>query len=174
MDKSNKFGVFTGISVFSIIIILSAIFDSSNKAVYAQHTDVFNLDKDELPKKDIPIAPEFELITVEDRITYEVPVDRKKYEAKDLLMENIELWEIVDKSPFEWHQVDYYLEHDIVETHIRTFGKQECEHSRKGTIFWLKDGKKVVYWTVWSIWDCRPEEKREDLSSPGPIKTKAP
>jgi len=162
MDKFNKFGIFTAISLFSIIFIFSAIFDSfNNKAVYAQHIDVFNLDKNELPKKVQPDAPEYELITVEERITYQVPVEKNKYEAKDLIMDNIELWEIVDKSPFVWHQVNYYLEQDIVETHTRTFGKQKCERSRKGTIFWLKDGKKSVYWAVWSVWDCRPEDQKD-------------
>ncbi len=76
-------------------------------------------------------------------------------------MEDIELWEIVDKSPFEWHQVDYYLESEIMEVNTRTFGKQKCERVRKGTLFWLKDGKKCVFWTRWSVWDCRPEEERD-------------
>ena len=152
--------------------VVSNIFINSDmvlklKIVSAQHTDVFNLDKDKLPKRVEPDAPETEWIVVEDRVRYDVAVDKSKYEAGDLQMENIQLWEIVDKSPFEWHQVEYYLEGDIVETHIRTFGKQECGRSRKGTLFWLKDGKKCAYWGAWAVWDCRSEAKRgEDYLVP--------
>jgi hypothetical protein len=131
------------------------------KTVCAQHTDVFNLDKDELPRRVKPDAPESEWIVVDDHITYKVVVEKSKYDAKDLTMADIELWEITDKAPFEWHQVDYYVEGEIKETHTRTFGKQKCDRVRKGTVFWLKDGKKCVYWTKWTTWDCRPEGARE-------------
>ena len=82
------------------------------KTVYAQHTDVFNLYQDKVPGKEErmrhvkPDAPEAEWIKVEDNYKYEVSVEKSKYEAKDLTMADIELWEITDKSPFEWHQVD--------------------------------------------------------------------
>lgn len=149
---------------FALITMVNAFLtgiDTSRKSVvYAQHQDVFNLDKDELPQKVQPDAPETELITVEDRISYIVPVEKDKYEAKEISMEDIELWEVIDKSPFEWHQVDYYMEKHIVEKHTRTFGKQSCERSRKGTVFWLKSGKKCVFWAMWSGWDCRPEEEK--------------
>ncbi len=162
MSKLAKVKIVLAVCTFLTINIFYVFIDGLVlKMVHAQHIDVFNLDKDQLPKKIKPDAPEFELITVEEHITYQVPVEKNKYEAKDLIMDNIELWEIVDKSPFVWHQVDYYLEQDIVETHTRTFGKQKCERSRKGTIFWLKDGKKSVYWAIWSVWDCRPEEERD-------------
>lgn len=131
------------------------------KTVHAQHTDVFNLDKDELPRRVKPDAPESEWIVVDDHITYKVVVEKSKLDAKDLTMADIELWEIVDKAPFEWHQVDYYVEGEIKEMHTRTFGKQKCDRVRKGTVFWLKDGKKCVYWTKWTTWDCRPEGARE-------------
>ncbi|MDP6433463.1 MAG: hypothetical protein QGI15_03990, partial [Candidatus Scalindua sp.] len=98
---------------------------------------------------------------VEDNYKYEVSVEKNKYEAKDLTMADIELWEITDKSPFEWHQIDYYLESEIKEIHTRTFGKQKCDRMRKGSLFWLKDGKKCVYWTKWTTWDCRPEGERD-------------
>ncbi len=135
--------------------------------VNAQHTDVFNLYQDKGPKQDDvvkdvkPDAPESEWIEVENQYKYKVSVEKSKYEAKGLTMADIELWEIVDKSPFEWHQVDYYLEADIEEIHTRTFGKQSCIRKRKGSLFWLKDGKKCVYWTNWSTWDCRPEVERD-------------
>ncbi|MFQ5963530.1 MAG: hypothetical protein ACE5KZ_04520 [Candidatus Scalinduaceae bacterium] len=140
---------FTGLSVFKC------------KIVGAQHIDVFNLDKSKLPKKVQPDAPEMEWIVVEDRIRYEVVVEKSKYDSNDIRMDDIELWEIVDKSPFEWHQVEYYVESDIKEIHIRTFGNHKCERTRDGTMFWLKDGKKAVYWAVWSDWDCRPEGKKD-------------
>ena len=106
------------------------------KGVHAQHTDVFNLYQDKGPnnpnnlnKKDTakdvePGMPEVELIEVENNIKYKVSVEKSKYEAKDLTMADIELWEIVDKTPFEWHQIDFILEADIEEIHTRTFGKQ--------------------------------------------------
>jgi hypothetical protein len=147
---------FLTINIFSVVLGGPEL-----KMVYAQHIDVFNLDKDKLPRKIKPDAPEMEWVEVEDRIKYEVAVEKSKYEAKDLMMEDIELWEIADKSPFEWHQVDYYLEGEIKETHTRTFGKQKCERFRKGTLFWLKDGKKCVFWTKWSTWDCRPEGEKD-------------
>ncbi|MDR4498283.1 MAG: hypothetical protein MRK02_10250 [Candidatus Scalindua sp.] len=155
------------VKVFLLLVLIvminmffSGIHTSKQSMVYAQHQDVFNLDKDSLPQKVSPDAPEAEWITVDDRISYVVPVEKEKYEAKDILMEDIELWEVIDKSPFEWHQVDYYLEKPITEIHTRTFGKQKCDRSRKGTIFWLKSGKKCVFWTMWSVWDCRQEEER--------------
>ncbi|GJQ60860.1 MAG: hypothetical protein D8M57_10850 [Candidatus Scalindua sp. AMX11] len=149
--------------LFCVLIMIINTFlpgiDSSKRSVaYAQHQDVFNLDKDELPQKVKPDAPESEWITVEDRISYTVCVEKEKYEAKEISMEDIELWEIVDKSPFEWHQVDYYIEKHIVENHTRTFGKQSCKRSRKGTLFWLKSGKKCIFWSKWSGWDCRSDE----------------
>ncbi len=153
--------------VLAVFIFFACIDCLILKSVYAQHTDVFNLYKDKGPKKDDiakdvkPDAPEAEWIEVENYFKYKVSVDKSKYEAKDLTMADIELWEIVDKSPFEWHQVDYYLEGDIEEIHTRTFGKQNCIRKRKGSLFWLKDGKKCVYWTPWSTWDCRPEGERD-------------
>ena len=148
-------GFFAGVGIFKM------------KTVQAQHTDVFNLYQDKVPGKDErmkqvkPDAPEVKWVVVENNYKYEVSVEKSKYEAKDLMMEDIELWEITDKSPFEWHQVDYYLEGEIREIHTRTFGKQKCDRVRKGTLFWLKDGKKCVYWTKWSTWDCRPEGERD-------------
>ncbi len=142
------------------------------KSVHAQHTDVFNLYQDKGPnnpnnlnKKDVakddkPGMPEVELIEVENNIKYKVSVEKSKYEAKDLTMADIELWEIVDKTPFEWHQIDFILEADIEEIHTRTFGKQGCIRKRKGNVFWLKDGRKCVYWTPWSTWDCRTEDEK--------------
>ncbi len=144
-----------------------------SKSVHAQHTDVFNLYQDKGPnnpnnredsdaaKEVKPDEPTVEWIDVENHIKYKVSVEKSKYEAKDLTMADIELWEIVDKTPFEWHQIDFYLEGEIEEIHSRTFGKQECVRKRKGSLFWLKDGKKCVYWTPWSTWDCRPEGERD-------------
>ncbi|MGR3304473.1 MAG: hypothetical protein ACUZ8I_18510 [Candidatus Scalindua sp.] len=150
------------LTVFFIINFFFAGVDGFKwKTACAQHTDVFNLDKDELPRRVKPDAPESEWIVVDDHITYKVVVEKSKYDAKDLTMADIELWEITDKAPFEWHQVDYYVEGEIKEMHTRTFGKQKCDRVRKGTVFWLKDGKKCVYWTKWTTWDCRPEGARE-------------
>ncbi len=154
--------------VLAVFVFFACIDCFILKNVHAQHTDVFNLYKDKGPEKDgnakevNPDAPEAEWIEVENHIKYKVSVDKSKYEAKDLTMADIELWEIVDKTPFEWHQVDFYLEGDIEEIHTRTFGKQGCIRKRKGNVFWLNDGRKCVYWTPWSTWDCRPEEERGD------------
>lgn len=156
------------VKIVLAVFVLCACFDGLIvKRIHAQHTDVFNLYQDKVPQrrdkftKDAkPDAPEAEWIEVENHYTYKVSVEKSKYEAKDLTMADIELWEIVDKSPFEWHQVDYYLEGDIEEIHTRAFGKQKCIRKRQGSLFWLKDGKKCVYWTKWSTWDCRPEEER--------------
>ncbi|MFQ5713487.1 MAG: hypothetical protein ACE5GU_05605 [Candidatus Scalinduaceae bacterium] len=162
MSKLAKVKIVLAVCTFLTINIFSFFIDGLVlKMVHAQHIDVFNLDKDQLPKKVKPDAPETEWVEVEDRVRYEVAVEKSKYDSNDLKMEDIELWEIVDKSPFEWHQVDYYLESEIKEIHTRTFGKQKCDRVRKGTLFWLKDGKKVVYWTPWSVWDCRPEGERD-------------
>ncbi len=154
---------------FAVFVFFACICGTVLTRVHAQHTDVFNLYKDKGPNKDKgdsvkdvkPDAPEAEWIEVENSFKYKVSVEKSKYEAKDLAMADIELWEIVDKSPFEWHQVDYYLEGDIEEIHTRTFGKQNCVRKRKGSLFWLKDGKKCVYWTNWTTWDCRPEDERD-------------
>ncbi len=151
--------------VLAVFVFFACIDCLIVKSVHAQHTDVFNLYKDKGPEKDgntkevKPDAPEVEWIEVENHIKYKVSVEKTKYDAKDLTMADIELWEIVDKTPFEWHQIDFYLEGDIEEIHTRTFGKQSCIRKRKGSVFWLKDGRKCVYWTPWSTWDCRSEEE---------------
>lgn len=149
----------------AVFIIINMFFTGADglrcKSAHAQHIDVFNLDKNELPRKVKPDAPETEWVAVENSLRYEVAVEKNKYETMDLTMEDIELWEITDKTPFEWHQVDYYLEGEIKERHTRTFGKQKCDRVRKGTLFWLKDGKKCVYWTKWTVWDCRPDGERD-------------
>ncbi|MCP4255198.1 MAG: hypothetical protein GY775_17680, partial [Candidatus Scalindua sp.] len=99
------------------------------KSAHAQHTDVFNLYQDKGPNnpnnlnkkdtaKDVDSGmPEVEVIEVENNIKYKISVEKSKYEAKDLTMADIELWEIVDKTPFEWHQIDFILEADIEEVH---------------------------------------------------------
>ncbi|MBO1225305.1 MAG: hypothetical protein JYX80_12865 [Candidatus Scalindua sediminis] len=162
MSKLAKGKIVLAVCTFLTINIFYVFIGGPGlKMVHAQHIDVFNLDKDQLPKKVKPDTPEMEWVVVEDRVRYKVAVEKSKYDSKDLKMEDIELWEIVDKSPFEWHQVDYYLESEIKEINTRTFGKQKCERFRKGTLFWLKDGKKAVFWTRWSVWDCRPEEERD-------------
>ena len=153
--------------VLAVFVFFACVHGFVLTNVHAQHTDVFNLYHGKGPQKDgiakdvKPDAPEAEWIEVENHFKYKVSVDKSKYEAKDLTMADIELWEIVDKTPFEWHQVDYYLEGEIKEIHTRTFGKQNCVRKRKGRLFWLKDGKKCVYWTKWSTWDCRPEGERD-------------
>jgi hypothetical protein len=153
--------------VLAVFVCVACIDGLILKSVHAQHTDVFNLYKDKGPEKDDidkkvkPDAPEVQWIEVENHIKYKVSVEKSKYEAKDLTMADIELWEIVDKTPFEWHQIDFYLEGEIEEIHSRAFGKQGCIRKRKGSLFWLKDGRKCVYWTPWSTWDCRPEGERD-------------
>jgi hypothetical protein len=153
--------------VLAVFVCLACIDGLILRTVHAQHTDVFNLYKDKGPEDDSitkgvkPDSPEVKWIEVENRIKYKVSVEKSKYEANDLTMADIELWEIVDKTPFEWHQIDFYLEGDIEEIHSRIFGKQDCIRKRKGSLFWLKDGRKCVYWTPWSTWDCRPEEERD-------------
>ncbi len=155
--------------VLAVFLLLVCVDGLILKRVSAQHTDVFNLyqdkgpdnpNKDDVAKDVKPDEPEVEWIDVENHIKYKVSVEKSKYEAKDLTMADIELWEIVDKTPFEWHQIDFYLEGDIEEIHTRAFGKQNCIRKRKGSLVWLKDGRKCVYWTPWSTWDCRPEEER--------------
>ncbi len=169
-----------GIMKVSIVLVVFASFACIDgliilKNVHAQHTDVFNLYQDKGPNnsnkkdaaKDVESGiPEVEVIEVENNIKYKVSVEKSKYEAKDLTMADIELWEIVDKTPFEWHQIDFILEADIEEVHSRAFGKQGCIRKRKGNVFWLNDGRKCVYWTPWSTWDCRPEEERDDAVYP--------
>jgi hypothetical protein len=153
--------------VLAVFVCLACIDGLILRTVHAQHTDVFNLYKDKGPEDDSitkgvkPDSPEVKWIEVENRIKYKISVEKSKYEANDLTMADIELWEIVDKTPFEWHQIDFYLEGDIEEIHSRIFGKQDCIRKRKGSLFWLKDGRKCVYWTPWSTWDCRPEEERD-------------
>jgi hypothetical protein len=164
--------------VLAVFVSLACIDGLILKSVYAQHTDVFNLYQDKGPnnpnnlnkkntaKEAESDAPEAELIEVVNNIRYKVSVEKSKYESNDLTMADIELWEIVDKTPFEWHQVDFILEADIEEIHSRTFGKQGCIRKRQGNVFWLNDGRKCVYWTPWSTWDCRPEEERDDAVYP--------
>ncbi|MGR3176646.1 MAG: hypothetical protein ACUZ8E_01150, partial [Candidatus Anammoxibacter sp.] len=59
-----------------------------------------------------------------------------------------------DLSMFAWHIVEVFTEKEIDQTQTREAGDLKCSRSRKGTMYWLADGKKHVNWGMWTFWKC--------------------
>lgn len=104
-------------------------------------------------------------IKVTEIITYEVPVDEKKFNAKKLTIEDLELKEVTNSSEINFHQVDCHFFKVIKQTQVRTVENLTCKRERDGTQYWLSDGKKYVEWGKWSNWTPEKEDaSKEDAS----------
>lgn len=96
-------------------------------------------------------------IKVTEVITYEIPVDEKKFNEKKLTAEDLELMEVKNNSEINFHQVDCLFFKIIKQTQTRTVENLTCSRERDGTQYWLSDGKKYIEWGEWSNWKVGKE-----------------
>ena len=160
--------------VLAVFVFFACIDGLILKSVHAQHTDVFNLYQDKGPNnpnnlnkndtdKDAePGTPEVELIEVEIISSTKSRLKKVNTRQKILPWQILSYGRLWTKHHLSGIRSILFWRADIEEIHTRTFGKQGCIRKRKGNVFWLNDGRKCVYWTPWSTWDCRPEEERDD------------
>ncbi|MGR3221174.1 MAG: hypothetical protein ACUZ8H_15370 [Candidatus Anammoxibacter sp.] len=135
--------------------VLSAFVSTAINNVSAQHIDVFNIDFDKKNKKKKK-NKETGFIEVVEYTTYKIAVEKEKLEKNDFSVHDLELIEIPseDLSKFAWHIFEVFTENDIDQTQTREAGNLKCIRSRKGTMYWLSDGKKHVNWGRWTFWKC--------------------
>ena len=107
-------------------------------------------------------------IKVTEIITYEVPVDEKKFNEKKLTIEDLELKEVANSSEINFHQVDCHFFKVIKQTQVRAVENLTCKRERDGTQYWLSDGKKYVEWGKWSSWTPEKEDKNVEMAKSQP------
>ncbi len=107
-------------------------------------------------------------IKVTETITYEIPVDEKKFNEKKLTFEDLELKEVANNSEINFHQVDCYFFKVVKQTQVRTIENLTCKREREGTQYWLSDGKKYVEWGKWSSWNLDKEDKNIEMAEKKP------
>lgn len=145
------------LSLFCSILAVSICFVANN--VSAQHIDVFNIDFDKKKKEE---AKETGFIEVVEYTKYKIAIEKEKLDKNDFNVYDLEMIEIPpeDLSKFAWHQVECILEEEISQSQTREAGDLKCTRSRKGTLYWLSDGKKHVNWGAWSFWKCAKGESK--------------
>lgn len=183
---SIKFHISGAALVFGISVFFST-FLMQEKSVQAQHAGGGIIDTTKQPGADapsfhssfapyegtIPIPwvdekPNPLTIKVTEVITYEIPVDEKKFNEKKLTFEDLEMKEVSNNSEINFHQVDCYFFKVIKQTQVRTVENLSCKRERDGTQYWLSDGKKYVEWGRWSNWVPEKEEKNIEMAEKKP------
>ncbi|MDN3514054.1 MAG: hypothetical protein NG747_06610 [Candidatus Brocadia sp.] len=158
------------------IIILSSFAFFAGKSAHGQHAGGGIIDTTKQPGKDAPSfhqsfapyegtvqipwideKPNPISIKVTETITYEIPVDEKKFNEKKLTVEDLELKEVKNNSEINFHQVDCLFFKIIKQTQTRTVENLTCTREREGTQYWLSDGKKYIEWGAWSNWKLETE-----------------
>ena len=171
---------------FSMSVFFSTFF-IQEKSVQAQHAGGGIIDTTKQPGTDapsfhssfapyegtIPIPwvdekPNPITIKVTEVITYEIPVDEKKFNEKKLTFEDLEMKEVSNNSEINFHQVDCYFFKVVKQTQVRTVENLSCKRERDGTQYWLSDGKKYVEWGRWSNWSPEKEEKNIEMAEKKP------
>ena len=133
----------------------------SIRNINAQHTDVFNIDFEKKKKKE---SKDTDLIEVVEHTKYKIAVEKEKLENNDFSVYDLEMIDIPkeDLSKFAWHTVELFLEKEITQSQTREAGDLKCTRFRKGTLYWLANGKKHVNWGAWSFWKCTKGEVEEE------------
>ena len=152
-----------GIKCLLVALSLAGIYVSIViNSVSAQHTDVFNIDFEKKKKK--KEKKNVGYIEVEEKIIYKIAIEKEKLDNNDFSVYDLEMIEIPeeDSTKFAWHQIACTLEKSITQEQIRSAGDLECDRSRKGTLYWLADGKKHVHWGAWTFWKCIKGDDDDD------------
>ncbi|MFQ5862847.1 MAG: hypothetical protein ACE5IC_06960 [Candidatus Brocadiales bacterium] len=123
---------------------------------HAQHIDVFNMPREKATKK-LENAPELAEVEVTDTFTYKVMVEKKLLDEGNVFARELDIKALTDdeKPPYHWGQVEYFDRRNIIQTQKRATGFFKCFRTRTGVLYLLPDGRKVVDWGRWSMWDCR-------------------
>ena len=172
---------------FSMSVFFSTFF-IQEKSVQGQHAGGGIIDTTKQPGKEAPSyhqsfvpyegtiqvpwideKPNPVTIKVTEVITYEIPVDEKKFNEKKLTFEDLEMKEVSNNSEINFHQVDCYFFKVIKQTQVRTVENLSCKRERDGTQYWLSDGKKYVEWGKWSNWSPDKEEKNIEMAEKKPL-----
>ncbi len=159
---------FTLGAIFFIgISLVFGVLSLREKPAQAQHIDIFGKLGKESPNSyhqsfapyegTVPIPwidekPTPITIKVTETITYEIPVDEKKFNEKKLTIEDLELKEVTNNSEINFHQVDCHFFKVIKQTQVRKAEGLTCVREREGTQYWLSDDKKYIEWGKWSNW----------------------
>ncbi len=146
---------------FLCLSVVSSLVSFSAKNVNAQHTDVFNIDFDKTKTDKEKIKKGS--IEVTECVTYNIAIDKEKLDKNDFSVYDLELLEVPTEefSKFAWHQVNLITEEPISETQTRQAGHLNCSRTRKGTLYWVADGKKYVHWGHWTFWKCDKGESAD-------------
>lgn len=107
-------------------------------------------------------------IKVTETITYEIPVEEKKFNEKKLTIEDLELKEVNNNSEINFHQVDCYYFKIVKQSQVRTIENLTCKRERDGTQYWLSNGKKYVEWGNWSNWVTEKKDRNVDIAEKKP------
>lgn len=129
----------------------------SYTSTQAQHIDVFNIPREEAEAKKPENVPELVEVEVTDKFTYKVVVEKELLDKNNVFARELDIDALTDeeKSPYHWGQVEYYDRRNIMQMQERTTGFLKCFRTRTGVLYFLPNGKKVVDWGRWSMWDCR-------------------
>lgn len=175
---------FTLGAIFFIgISLVFGVLSLREKPAQAQHIDIFGKLGKESPNSyhqsfapyegTVPIPwidekPTPITIKVTETITYEVPVEEKKFNEKKLTIEDLELKEVKDNREINFHQVDCLFFKTIKQTQTKTAENLICTRERDGTQYWLSDGKKYVEWGTWSNWKVVKEAQMVEMAEKNP------
>lgn len=178
MHKHRIKYVALGITLVLSFSAFISIFFIKDKQIQAQHIDIFGKLGNKQPDSyhqsfapyggTIPIPwidekPNPVTVKVTEIITYEIPVDEKKFNEKKLTIEDLELKEVKDSSEINFHQVDCHFFKVIKQTQVRTVENLTYKRERDGTQYWLSDGKKYIEWGDWSNWNPEKGEQKQNI-----------
>lgn len=134
-----------------------ALLLSLDNQTNAQHIDVFNIPREKAEEKKPQDVPELVEIEITDTYTYKVMVEKARLDEGNVFARELDIEALKDeeKSPYHWGQVEYYDRRNIIQRVTRTTDFLKCTRTRTGVLYFLPNGKKVVDWGRWSMWDCR-------------------
>ncbi len=139
------------------VLWLSALLLLPYSPISAQHIDVFNIPREKAGTKKPENVPELVEVSVTDTFTYKVVVEKDLLDKGNIFARELDIDALTDeeKPPYHWGQVDYYDRRNIIQKQERTTDFLKCFRTRTGVLYLLPNGKKVVDWGRWSMWDCR-------------------
>ncbi|MEE9201334.1 MAG: hypothetical protein V3V45_07815 [Candidatus Brocadiales bacterium] len=123
----------------------------------AQHIDVFNMPREKAAENKPQDVPEIVEVEVTDTFTYKVMVEKGRLDEGNIFARELDIKALAveEKAPYHWGQVEYYDRRNIVQRVERSTDFLNCARVRSGVLYFLPNGKKMVDWGRWSMWDCR-------------------
>ncbi len=154
MTKRN---IIIKLCCITVALGLSTLLSLPYNQTSAQHIDIFNIPREKAKEKQPLDVPELVEIEVTDTFTYKVMVEKDRLDEGNVFARELDIKALKDdeKPPYHWGQVEYYDRRDIVQKLTRTTDFIKCARTRTGVLYFLPNGKKMVDWGRWSMWDCR-------------------